>query len=128
MKFYILVEETAKTGFESEHGLSVYFEKDGQKFLFDLGQSDKFQKNAKKLKLKLDDIDFLCFSHGHYDHTGGLPYFPINDKIRIISHPDCLLPKYQGDRYIGFPKFKEDWIISLKEKPTKITKNVHFLG
>ncbi len=129
MKFYILVEDTIKDSkFEAEHGLSVYFEKDGKKFLLDLGQSDMFLRNAKKLNLNLKEVDFLIFSHGHYDHTGGLTYFPINENLKIICHPDCLLPKYYGKRYIGFPKDLDDIAAELKEKPTKLTPNISFLG
>jgi len=128
MKFYILVEDTGKNGFESEHGLSVYFEKDKKKFLLDVGQSSLFLKNAAKLNLNLNEVDYLVFSHGHYDHTGGLYHFQISKKLEIIAHPHCIFPRYDGNRYIGFPKFKDDWIILLKEKPTQITKNAHFLG
>jgi 7,8-dihydropterin-6-yl-methyl-4-(beta-D-ribofuranosyl)aminobenzene 5'-phosphate synthase len=128
MKIYILVEDTAKEGFEPEHGLSVYFEKDNNKFIFDLGQSNKFLKNALRLGINLNEADYLIFSHGHYDHTGGLKYFKVSNKIKIIAHPHCLYPKYDGNRYIGFPKYKNDWIILLKEEKTKLSKNVYFLG
>jgi 7,8-dihydropterin-6-yl-methyl-4-(beta-D-ribofuranosyl)aminobenzene 5'-phosphate synthase len=129
MKISILVEDTKKDAkFEAEHDLSVYFEKDGKKFLLDLGQSDMFLRNAKELNINLDEINYIIFSHGHYDHTRGLPYFPIKDNLKIIAHPDCLLPKFQGDRYIGFPKDLDNLTIELKEKPAKLTSNVHFLG
>ena len=129
MKLSILVEDTVEDSkFEAEHGLSVYFEKDGKKFLLDLGQSDMFLRNAKKLNIDLSKADFLVFSHGHYDHTGGLPYFPINDKLRIIAHPDCLFPKYKGKKDIGFPENLDNLLIELKEKPTELADNVYFLG
>jgi len=128
MKFYILIEDTSKEGFEAEHGLSIYFEKNRKKFIFDLGQSNKFLKNAEKLKIKLNKIDFLVFSHGHFDHTGGLPYFQVNEGLKIICHPDCLLPKYYRKKYIGFPKNMDNLLADLKNKPFKLTKNVLFLG
>ncbi|WP_297595910.1 MBL fold metallo-hydrolase [uncultured Cetobacterium sp.] len=58
-----------------EHGLSLYIETNGKKILFDVGESDKFWKNAKKLGVNLEEIDYLILSHGHKDHGGGLPYF-----------------------------------------------------
>ena len=129
MKLSILVEDTVEDSkFESEHGLSVYFEKDGKKFLLDLGQSDMFLRNAEKLNIDLNKVDYLVFSHGHYDHTGGLPYFPVNDKLRIIAHPYCLFPKYKGKKHIGFPEDLDNLLMELKEKPAKLTDNVHFLG
>ncbi len=129
MKIYTLVEDTKKEEkFESEHGLSIYFEKDGKKFLLDLGQSSMFLRNAKKLNIHLEDIDYLIFSHGHYDHIGGLPYFQAGNQTRIIAHPHTLMPKYDGDRYIGFPKKADDFIIELNEKPLKLTDHVWLLG
>ncbi len=129
MKIFILVEDTKKEQeFESEHGLSVYFEKQGKKFLFDTGQSGMFLRNAQRLGVDLADIDYLIFSHGHYDHTGGFPFLHMNDKVRIIAHPHCVLPKYGGKRYIGFPKGYDTSLMELKEKPVRLTEEVWFLG
>lgn len=54
-----------------EHGLSLYIEINEKKILFDTGQSGDFIKNADKLKIDLNDLDFVVLSHGHYDHSGG---------------------------------------------------------
>ncbi|MFA6424662.1 MAG: MBL fold metallo-hydrolase [Phycisphaerae bacterium] len=126
MKLYILTEDTAIPGFEKEHGLSIYFEKDGKKFLFDTGQSGMFMRNAKKLNLDLNDIDYLILSHGHYDHTDGLKFINIPKKTKIICHPLCIKPKYYGKKYIGFPDVKLN--IDVSEGMTKLSNNVCFLG
>lgn len=55
----------------SEHGLSLYIEINEKKILFDTGQSGDFIKNAEKLKIDLNDFDYVVLSHGHYDHSGG---------------------------------------------------------
>jgi 7,8-dihydropterin-6-yl-methyl-4-(beta-D-ribofuranosyl)aminobenzene 5'-phosphate synthase len=55
----------------SEHGLSLYIEINEKKILFDTGQSGDFIKNAEKLKIDLNNLDFVVLSHGHYDHSGG---------------------------------------------------------
>ena len=58
-----------------EHGLSIYFEANGRTWLYDVGASDAFLKNAKVLGVDIDEIDTLILSHGHNDHTGGLSSF-----------------------------------------------------
>ena len=71
-----LVENTAiSKDFGSEHGLSLYIETKKHKILFDVGASELFLKNAKKLDVSIADVDFLVISHGHYDHGGGLKSF-----------------------------------------------------
>lgn len=71
MKFITLAENTCKSEeFEAEHGLSLYIEACGKKILFDMGQTDMFSRNAKKLGAELSDVDIAVLSHGHYDHGG----------------------------------------------------------
>ena len=59
-------------GLRCEHGLSLYIEKDGEKILFDTGQSDAFIHNARRMGIDLAGVDRVVLSHGHYDHTGGV--------------------------------------------------------
>ncbi|MGL4970814.1 MAG: MBL fold metallo-hydrolase [Cetobacterium sp.] len=67
-----------------EHGLSLHIETNGLKVLFDVGESKKFWKNAEKLGLNLEEVDYLILSHGHKDHGGGLSYFlKKNKKAKI---------------------------------------------
>lgn len=85
MTIYCLVDD-AKTDdrFEAEHGLSFYVETDRHKILFDLGQTDLFSLNARRLDLDLTQVDTVVISHGHYDHGGGLKrFFEINDKAIV---------------------------------------------
>ena len=56
-----------------EHGFSAFIEFDGKKLLFDTGQTGAFVENAKALGIDLSQIDVVVLSHGHYDHTGGVP-------------------------------------------------------
>ncbi|MGD9808621.1 MAG: MBL fold metallo-hydrolase [Deferribacterales bacterium] len=55
----------------AEHGFSCLIETEGKKILFDTGQGNALLNNMKHLNIK-KNVDLLVFSHGHYDHTGGL--------------------------------------------------------
>lgn len=107
MKVTSIIENTSKIGLPVEHGLSLYIEKDnGQKVLFDMGQSALFAKNAETLGLSIADVDKAIISHGHYDHGGGLRTFLTeNHKAKVYIHREAFLPHYSlretGLRYIG---------------------------
>ena len=76
MMIKTLVENTAQSkNFGTEHGLSLYIETNNRKILFDVGASELFLDNAKKLNVDICDVDYLIISHGHYDHGGGLEAF-----------------------------------------------------
>ena len=59
-------------GLRTEHGISFYVEFNGKSLLFDTGQSDAFLRNAEQLKIDFRNVEALCVSHGHYDHSGGV--------------------------------------------------------
>src|SRR5574344_2435051 len=88
MLIKILVENTSiSKNFDNEHGLSLYIETKKHKILFDVGASELFLQNAKKLDVNVADIDFLVISHGHYDHGGGLKTFlKENTKAEVFLH------------------------------------------
>lgn len=75
LKITTLIENMpdAEEKLNFEHGFSVWVEADGKKILFDTGQSGAFVKNADALGIKLSEADGVVLSHGHYDHTGGVP-------------------------------------------------------
>lgn len=86
MRIYTLIEDTkhANSGFISEHGLSLYFEHNGQRVLFDTGASDAFIYNATLLGIDLVKVDICVISHIHKDHTGGLDFFlDINRRAKV---------------------------------------------
>jgi 7,8-dihydropterin-6-yl-methyl-4-(beta-D-ribofuranosyl)aminobenzene 5'-phosphate synthase len=88
MEITILIDNNPhpEFGLHTEHGLSIYFEADGCKWLFDTGASGMFCENAARLGIKkIEEVDFLVLSHGHSDHTGGLEQFiSVNKKARIL--------------------------------------------
>lgn len=59
------------TGLMAEHGFSCLIEANGKRILFDTGQGHVLMNNLAGLQIS-KDIDMIVFSHGHYDHTGGL--------------------------------------------------------
>lgn len=72
----VLVENTmADQRCQAEHGLSLYIEEKGKKYLLDAGQSCAFTENAEKLGVDLGEVEFAVLSHGHYDHAGGFGVF-----------------------------------------------------
>ena len=76
MEVRILAENTVyKRGFLGEHGLSMLIKAKGQSYLFDMGQSDVFLRNAKKMGEDLEQLDGIILSHGHYDHCGGMGHW-----------------------------------------------------
>lgn len=91
-----LVENTSiSKNYDSEHGLSFYIEKQGQKILFDVGASELFYENAKKMNVDISDVDFLVISHGHYDHGGGLKKFlKENIKAEVFIHQQAFEKHY----------------------------------
>lgn len=56
---------------KAEHGLSFYVETEEVRILFDFGAGGHALDNARKLGIRLDQIDFAVGSHGHYDHAAG---------------------------------------------------------
>lgn len=58
---------------QSEHGLCVYVETGTLRLLCDAGASGAFIDNAHRLGIDLSGLDMVVVSHGHNDHTGGLP-------------------------------------------------------
>lgn len=80
----------------NEHGLSLLIEADGKQILFDTGQSGDFIKNAEIMEHNLENLDYVIFSHGHYDHSGGFKKLAEKFKIpQLIVDKEFFKPKYK---------------------------------
>ncbi len=105
LRLTTLVENTAlKRGLRAEWGLCVLVEADGLNILMDCGASTHaVTHNAQVLGINLATVDVMVLSHGHYDHTGGLPAVlsAIDKEIEIIAHPAVWGPKYVKSRHTG---------------------------
>lgn len=112
----IVVENSAALDHNSlgaQHGLSIFvklkFDQESMRLLWDTGAtSEVMLHNADELNIDLNNLDLICLSHGHYDHTGGLMSVLQHrkDRIVILAHPDIFTPKLKARptlKFIGPP-------------------------
>ncbi len=97
LKITILTENLVRRrNLLAEHGLSLWIEDGAEKVLFDAGQTDVYLHNAKELNIDLTEAHAIVVSHGHYDHGGGLAYFPRKARWpRVFVHPEAFLGKFE---------------------------------
>lgn len=94
-KLTIIVDNKAAEGLLCEHGFSAWIEVAGRRLLFDTGQGEALAGNADRLGLDLCTADTLVLSHGHYDHTGGVPLVIARaPTAEIYVHPKATGPRY----------------------------------
>jgi len=58
---------------QPQHGYSLWIETEGGNILLDTGQGDQVVQHADILGVPLPSAAWLVLTHGHYDHTGGVP-------------------------------------------------------
>lgn len=75
VSFKVLIDNQTFSDLESEHGLSILIETEEICILCDMGASSAFLRNAERMGVDINTIDFAFISHGHSDHTGGLRSF-----------------------------------------------------
>lgn len=105
----VLLENTAPSGFEAEHGFSALVETPAGAVLFDAGASELFAVNARRLGKDLSRVSAVVLSHGHHDHAGGLPTAcRIAESVPVYLHESALAGKYsrrEGElAYAGVPE------------------------
>lgn len=140
LKITTLVDNNALLGSRlwAEHGLSFLIEADGEKILFDTGQSaEVIAHNLDELKEDLSDLKYVVLSHGHYDHTGGLKEIAQRtDNATVFAHPKVFDDKYgkRGAFYkpIGIPfeenNLKNSFKFHLNEYDSEIIEGIRTTG
>jgi len=117
VRIWVLSDNTAAPPvFLAEHGLSLLLEVEGKRYLLDTGQGEVAVRNAERMGVDLRGVEAIILSHGHYDHTAGLPQaLRRTGPCRVICHPAALHAKYYqlGEirRHIGIP-WRRDYLVA----------------
>jgi 7,8-dihydropterin-6-yl-methyl-4-(beta-D-ribofuranosyl)aminobenzene 5'-phosphate synthase len=105
-------------GIIGEHGFSAFVETADLNFLFDTGQGKVLMNNCFVMDKNLSSIKFLVLSHGHYDHTLGLPDVLLKkNPLDVYCHPDVFAKRYWAyddskSKFVGIP-FRREYLESL---------------
>lgn len=114
----------ANTKVLGEFGLSIWIEAHGWRVLFDAGQGFAFDHNLAALELPQGPVDALVVSHGHYDHTGGMPAaLRLLPPKAIFLHPFALVRKFTRlgtgpIRPIGMPEKSIEALDRVRDRTT----------
>ena len=137
----VLVDDEAREGLNPEHGLSLWIETGEKHILFDTGQGNVLVENARRLGVPLEKTDIVVLSHGHYDHTGGVPKaLRLAPKMHLVLHPEAAIERYSLPRRkpakpIGMPAPSRSIIdrtldanITWVLEPTALVSNIWVTG
>ncbi|MDO9124165.1 MAG: MBL fold metallo-hydrolase, partial [Deltaproteobacteria bacterium] len=95
-----------------EHGFSAFIETDQGNYLFDTGGGHSVVSNSLILDKDLKSIRKVFLSHGHHDHSGGLPeVLKLRGNVDVHAHPNVFIDRIavlkengrETKRFAGIP-------------------------
>jgi 7,8-dihydropterin-6-yl-methyl-4-(beta-D-ribofuranosyl)aminobenzene 5'-phosphate synthase len=111
----VLGDNTATAdGLKAGHGLALLLRTRSGQIMFDTGDGDETWENAAAMDVDLSRVCCVALSHGHYDHTNGLPTLLQRlGGVTVTAHPAVFEPRYAdragGQRAsIGMPSSREE--------------------
>lgn len=108
-KITVIVDNIPSEDMAGEWGLSMLVEFGDMKILADVGGSELFAVNMKKLGFDIADVNHATLSHAHYDHANGMMrFFRDNDTAKFYlrdgTRENCYKKAFIFNKYIGIPK------------------------
>ena len=123
----------------AEHGFAALIETPQTSILFDTGQGFGLLNNAKEIGRDLSQIAAVVLSHGHHDHSGGLPSLldHLQRPVTVVAHPDIFSERYWRSKFelrpIGMVAQRAELegqgaLFSLDRNYRQLTENLYCSG
>lgn len=128
-----------KSDLLAEHGFAVYLATSAGNYLFDTGKGRTIVHNANLCQIDLSKINTIILSHGHGDHTGGLPaVLNFKSEVPVWAHPDIFIERFRLDangrkKYSGIPfqkgfLEKKGAVFNFNSEPVELAPGIHLTG